>query len=51
MTAEKDILKDMLVDESETIQNLAKIVQKAKCLCDDFLSKWSSLVNFFRIFV
>ena len=30
MTDEKEILKNMLVDESDVVQNLAKIVQKAK---------------------
>jgi len=30
MTNEKDILKDILIDESDVIQNLAVIIQKAK---------------------
>lgn len=39
MTDEKEILKNILVDESATIQNLAKIVQKAK---DIFVMEKSS---------
>jgi len=30
MSKEKDILKDMLIDESDVVQNLANIVKKAK---------------------
>jgi len=39
MTDEKEILKGMLVDESDVIQNLANIVQKAK---DIFVMEKSS---------
>ena len=39
MTDEKEILKNMLVDESDVVQNLAKIVQKAK---DIFVMEKSS---------